>query len=133
MYVHTMLIKTPLLHQSLGPPVVLSLSLCLFLADSLECESGCVTQGILASFLLPLSHHQLRTTRLWSNKGPTDNQLKIQHSKNEDHGIQSHHFMANRCGNNGNSDRLFSRAPKSLQMVTAVMKLKHTCSLEEKL
>ena len=32
--------------------------------------------------------------------------------------------MANRWGNNGNSDRLFSRAPKSLQMVTAAMKLK---------
>ena len=29
-----------------------------------------------------------------------------QHSKNEDHGIWSHHFMANRWGNNGNSDRL---------------------------
>ena len=27
----------------------------------------------------------------------------------------------------------FSRAPKSLQMVTAAMKLKDTCSLEEKL
>ena len=25
--------------------------------------------------------------------------LKIQHSKNEDHGTQSHHFMANRWGN----------------------------------
>ena len=25
--------------------------------------------------------------------------LKTQHSKNEDHGIQSHHFMANRWGN----------------------------------
>ena len=32
--------------------------------------------------------------------------------------------MANRWGNNGNSDRLFSWAPKSLQMVTAAMKLK---------
>ena len=28
---------------------------------------------------------------------------------------------------------LFSWAPKSLQTVTAAMKLKHTCSLEEKL
>ena len=27
-------------------------------------------------------------------------------SENEDHGILSHHFMANRWGNNGNSDRL---------------------------
>ena len=44
------------------------------------------------------------------------------------------HFMANRWGNNGNSDRLlFWGAPKSLQMVTAAMKLKDTCSLEEKL
>ena len=29
--------------------------------------------------------------------------LKAQHSQNEDHGIQSHHFMANRRGNSGNS------------------------------
>ena len=27
--------------------------------------------------------------------------IKTQHSENEDHGIRSHHFMANRCGNNG--------------------------------
>ena len=32
--------------------------------------------------------------------------LKAQHSENEDHGIWSHHFMANRWGNNGNSERL---------------------------
>ena len=30
-----------------------------------------------------------------------------QHSENLDHGIWSHHFMANRWGNNGNSDRLY--------------------------
>ena len=29
--------------------------------------------------------------------------LKAQHSENEDHGIQSHHFMENRRGNSGNS------------------------------
>ena len=33
----------------------------------------------------------------------------------------------------GNSDRLLFGAPKSLQMVTAAMKLKDACSLEEKL
>ena len=33
--------------------------------------------------------------------------LKTQHSKNEDHGIWSHHFMANRWGNSGNSVRLY--------------------------
>ena len=31
--------------------------------------------------------------------------LKLNIQKNEDHGIWSHHFMANRWGNNGNSDR----------------------------
>ena len=33
--------------------------------------------------------------------------LKAQHSENEDHGIQSHHFMANRWVNSGNSERLY--------------------------
>ena len=28
-----------------------------------------------------------------------ESELKAQHSGNEDHGIQSHHFMANRWGN----------------------------------
>ena len=42
--------------------------------------------------------------------------------------------MANRWGNNGNTDRLyFGGAPKSLQMVTAAVKLKDAYSLEEKL
>ena len=41
--------------------------------------------------------------------------------------------MANRRGNNGNGEELFLGAPKSLQMLTAAMKLKDTCSLEEKL
>ena len=59
--------------------------------------------------------------------------LKTQQSKNEDHGIWSHHFLENRRGNNGNSDRLFCGAPKSMQMVTAAMKLKDACSVEEKL
>ena len=59
--------------------------------------------------------------------------LKAQHPENEDHGIWSHQFIGNRWGNNGNSDRLFLGAPKSLQMVTAAMKLKDACSLEEKL
>ena len=30
-----------------------------------------------------------------------------QHSENLDHGIWSHHFMANRWGNNGSTDRLY--------------------------
>ena len=67
-------------------------------------------------------------------RGEWKSWFKTQHSKNEEHGIWSHHFMANRWGNNGNSDKtLFSWAPESLQIVTAAMKLKDTCSLEEKL
>ena len=50
-----------------------------------------------------------------------------------DHGIWSHQFMANRWGNNGNSERLYLGGSKSLQMATPAMKLKDTCSLNEKL
>ena len=59
--------------------------------------------------------------------------LKLNIQKTEDHGIWSHHFMANRWGNSGNSVRLFFWAPKSLQMVIAAMKLKDAYSLEGKL
>ena len=33
--------------------------------------------------------------------------LKLNIRKNEDYGMWSHHFMANRWGNNANSDRLY--------------------------
>ena len=60
--------------------------------------------------------------------------LKPQIEKNEDHGIRSHHFMANRWGNDGNSERLYSGGLQNhCRWVTAVMKLKDACSLEEKL
>ena len=42
-----------------------------------------------------------------SERGEWKSWLKAQHSENKDHGIWSHHFMANRWGNNGNSDRLY--------------------------
>ena len=52
--------------------------------------------------------------------------LKIQCSKNEDHGIQSHHFMANRSGKKCKQwETLFLGGLQiSLQMVTATLKLK---------
>ena len=34
-------------------------------------------------------------------RGERKSWFKTQYSKNEDHGIQSHHFLANRWGNNG--------------------------------
>ena len=67
-------------------------------------------------------------------KEESESWLKAQHSENEDHGIWSHHLMGNGWGNSGNSVRLyFWGAPKSLQIVTAAMKLKDAYSLEEKL
>ena len=69
-----------------------------------------------------------------SERGEWKSWLKTQHSKNEDHGIWSHHFMANGWGNNGTGDRLcFLGVQISWQIVTAAMKLKDACSLEEQL
>ena len=59
--------------------------------------------------------------------------LKAQHSENKDRGIWSHHFLGNRWGNSGKYQTLSFWAPKSLQMVTAAVKLKDAYSLEEKL
>ena len=59
--------------------------------------------------------------------------LNIQKTKIMD-GIQSHHFMGNRWGNSGNSERLyFGGLQNHCRWVTAAMKLKDACSLEEKL
>ena len=60
--------------------------------------------------------------------------LKLSIQKKEDNGIQSHHFMANR-GKKAEmvTDFFGGVVPKSLQMVTATMKLKNPCSLEGKL
>ena len=65
-----------------------------------------------------------------SESGEWKSWLKAQHSENEDHSIWSHHFIGNRWGKNGKCQTLFCGAPKSLQMVTATMKLKDTSSLE---
>ena len=50
-----------------------------------------------------------------------------------DHGIWFHHFMANKRGKSGSSDRFyFLGLQKSLQMVTAAMKLKRHLLLGRK-
>ena len=61
-------------------------------------------------------------------KEESENWLKAQHSEKKDHGIQSHHFMANRWGNSGNSGWLYFSG-----MVMAAIKLKDAYSLEGKL
>ena len=59
--------------------------------------------------------------------------LKINIQKMKIMAIQSHHFMQIEGEKWKQWQILFSWEPKSLQMVTAAMKLKDTCSLEEKL
>ena len=68
-----------------------------------------------------------------SERGEQKSWLNAQHSENEDHGIWSHHFMGNGETVETVSDFIFLGAPKSLQMVTAAMKLKDAYFLEEKL
>ena len=58
--------------------------------------------------------------------------LKFNVQKNDDHGIRSHHFMANRGGKGGTSVR-FHFLGLQMQTVTAATKLKDACALEEKL
>ena len=59
--------------------------------------------------------------------------LKAQHSENEDHGVRSHHFMEI-DGETMETVRLyFLGLQKSLQMVTAAMKLNDAYSLGGKL
>ena len=49
----------------------------------------------------------LNNFKTQSERGEWKSWLKAQHSENEDHGIQSHHFTANRWGNNGYSGWLY--------------------------
>ena len=56
-----------------------------------------------------------------------------QHSKNKNHSIWSHFFMANRRGKVEVVTDFIFWVPKSLGTVTAAMKLKDVSSLEEKL
>ena len=57
--------------------------------------------------LMAESEEELKSLQMKVKEESEKNWLKIQHSKNKDHGIQSHSFMANRQGNNGKSDGLY--------------------------
>ena len=66
-------------------------------------------------------------------KGQWKSWLKTQYSKNEDHGVRSHHCMANRWGNNGNSDRLYFPWIQNHCVWWLEPWNEDACSLEEKL
>ena len=55
--------------------------------------------------LMAESKEELKSLLMKVKKESDRNWFKTQHLKNEDHVIWSHHFMANRWGNNGNSER----------------------------
>ena len=57
--------------------------------------------------LMAESEEELKEQLDKSERGEWKTWLKTQHSKNKDHCIQSHHFMANTWGNNGKSERLY--------------------------
>ena len=57
--------------------------------------------------LMAESEEELKSLLMKVKEESKKSWLKAQHSENEDHGIWLHHFMANRWGNNGNSDRLY--------------------------
>ena len=53
--------------------------------------------------MTPPLWHKVKKTKepLDESEGGVKSWLKAQHSENEDHDIQSHHFMGNRWGNCG--------------------------------
>ena len=53
------------------------------------------------------SKEELKSFLMKAKEGSEKAGLKLNSQKNEDHGIQTHQLMANRSGNNGNSDRLY--------------------------
>ena len=57
--------------------------------------------------LMAESEEELKSLLKESERGESKSWLKTQHSKNEDNGTRPHHFLANRWGNNGHSDRLY--------------------------
>ena len=53
------------------------------------------------------NEEELKSLLMKVKSGELNSWLNAQHSKNEDHGIQSHHFMGNRWTNSGNCQTLF--------------------------
>ena len=99
-------------------------------------ETRLLREVSISSDIYHLNGRKRRKTKELLDEGEREwkSWLKTQHSKTEDHDIQSHHFMANTWGEKWKQwQTLFSWDPKSLQMLTADMKLKDACSLEEKL
>ena len=57
--------------------------------------------------LMAESEEELKSFLMKMKEESEKAHLKLNIPINKDHGIRSHHFMANRWGNNGNSERLY--------------------------
>ena len=57
--------------------------------------------------LVPESEEELKSLLMKVKEESEKVGLKLNIQKTKDHGIWSHHFMANRWGNSGNSARLY--------------------------
>ena len=57
--------------------------------------------------LMAESEEQLKSLLMRVKEESEESWLKTQHSKTKDHGIWSHHFIANRRGKSGSSDRFY--------------------------
>ena len=88
--------------------------------------------------LMAESEEELKSLLMEVKEESEKSWLETQHSQNEYHGIWSHHFLGNRWGNSGKSNRLYWGG--ALQnhcrwwlKFHAAMKLKDTYSLKGKL
>jgi len=68
---------------------------------------GEITKQPQMCTLMAESEEELKSLLMKVKEESQKDGLKLNIQKNHDHGIQSHHFMADRCGNNGNSERLY--------------------------
>ena len=97
--------------------IVTLLILLVYRVHYVKCWAGWSTAGIKMArrninnlryaddtTLMAESEEELKTLLM---RGEWKSWLKAQHSENWDHGIWCHHSMANRWGNNENSDRLY--------------------------
>ena len=95
-----------------------------------DTQAGIKIAGRNDSTLMAESEEELKGLLMKVKEENEEAGLKLNIQKTK---IKASSPITSWWGNNGNSDRLIWGASKSLQMVTAAMKLKDTCSLEEKL
>ena len=85
------------------------------------------------TILMAESEEELKSLLMKVKEESEKTHLKLKHSRNEDHGIWFHHFMENRWETMETVTGFIFSGSKIMQMVTAAMKLKDACFLEEKL